>query len=439
MGRKKKEEQKDVFQRIAEHWFLTEPLLFAVYCSHRLTANAALHCVMRSGKGRVEYHPQLIASLQEEKVEEYLKAEMIRILLKHPYDRQPADCPPAGCTLASDCVLSSYYDWQHARLATPQQFHLPEREHYEWYAARLRQLLDEQSAKGHDSTETSEDDPTAGTPEGNADTNKPADNPTTETPEDDVPTGSSLPDPTTGENPQKGTAANRLPQGTAEQRMAEQSALWAEDEWMQNTLNELIENTKSWGSLSGNLQEVIIASTCARIDYRKVLSGFRASIVSTRRSLTRMRPNRRTGFQNMGSLYRFRTRLLVAVDVSGSVDSRTLAHFYSVIGRFFRYGVEQIDTVQFDCAVGPVETLRHASTRVLVTGRGGTDFQCVIDLAHANGPYDGLIVLTDGNAPPPVLPPHFRPHLLWVCEDDHAYRRHHEWMERTGRVCTMYL
>lgn len=208
---------------------------------------------------------------------------------------------------------------------------------------------------------------------------------------------------------------------------------------MQISINTIIENAQSWGTIPGNLVEQIIASTKARIDYRKVLSGFRASCISMRRTLTRMRPNRRTGFQNMGSIYRYKTNLLVAVDVSGSVTSKSLAHFYSVINRFFHYGIENIDVMQFDCMAGEVKSIKKASRKIEIFGRGGTSFQCVIDYAQQVKCYDGLIIMTDGYAPPPVLPPHFRPHILWICEDDASFRQHHEWMEKLGRVCTINL
>ena len=73
-----------------------------------------------------------------------------------------------------------------------------------------------------------------------------------------------------------------------------------------------------------------------------------------------MKPSRRFGFAQMGSRYDLASRLLVAVDVSGSISSARLAAFYSVIARFFKYGVETIDTVQFDVGLREVETFQKA-------------------------------------------------------------------------------
>lgn len=395
-----KKPRKSVFQAIAEQWFLMEPVLFGVYCSHQIVANDRLHCVMRTGRGKIEYNPAMVEDLDKEVVEEYLKAEIVRILLKHPYDRQPRDCSPTACTLGSDCTLSSYLKWQRIKLAAPEDFGLPKGEYYEWYAKHINS--DEHVGSNGELGGSSD--------ELGADSDKLA------VSSDDLSAGS----------------------GQSDGR-AEQSELWEEDELMQVTVNDLIESTKNWGTLSGKIIETIIASTQARVDYRKVLAGFRASCISMRRSLTRMRPNRRTGFANMGSIYRFRTTLLVAVDVSGSVTSSRLADFYSVINRFFRYGVENIDVVQFDVEIGQVSSLSKASRKIEVQGRGGTNFQCVIDYVHSARCYDGVIIFTDGYAPSPVVPPGFRPRILWICEDEASYNTHHKWMELLGRVCVIEI
>ncbi len=412
---KKKKEEND-FQTIAEHWFLAEPVLFATYCSHHLKPNANMSCTMRTGKGCIEYNPELTHLLTEQAIEEYLKVEMIRILLKHPYDRQPKDCSALACTLGSDCTLSSYYDaWRYAQLAKPSDFQLPEKEYFEWYAINIDKLL---KSEGNSSDNKSSD-------EGSSSKG-----------------GTSSDDNTSSEgiSSSEGNSSSESRNSSENSKAkAEQSALWEEDELMQISINTIIENAKSWGTIPGNLVEEIIASTKARIDYRKVLSGFRASCISTRRTLTRMRPNRRTGFQNMGSIYRYKTNILVAVDVSGSVNSNSLAHFYSVINRFFHYGIENIDVMQFDCVEGEVKSIKKASRKIEIFGRGGTDFQCVIDYAQQAKCYDGVIIMTDGYAPPPTLPLHFRPHLLWICENEDSFNHHHEWMEKLGRVCTICL
>ena len=224
---------------------------------------------------------------------------------------------------------------------------------------------------------------------------------------------------------------------------ADLSSLWEEDSMMSCTIDAIVEDIESsgagWGSLAGNLAETIIANTKAKIDYRKTLTGFRASILSSKRHLTRMRPNRRSGFENMGSIRRFDTNLLIAVDVSGSISDEVLTHFYSVIGRIFKYGIEHVDVVQFDCSLSEVQAFEKAKKRVEIVGRGGTSFQPIFDFIQKNYKYDGLIIFTDGDAPKPQKPKRFKTKVVWVCEDEKAYQKHKSWMKETGRCCFVQL
>ena len=158
-----------------------------------------------------------------------------------------------------------------------------------------------------------------------------------------------------------------------------QAGLWEEDQWMQEGIRQAVELITSWGSLPGDLVEKIQAALKPKLDYRKVLSGFRSSILCSKRRLTRMRPNRRSGFQYMGSIRQLRTNYLVAVDVSGSISDDDLKFFFSTINRFFKYGVEKIDALTFDTSLGEPVTLTRARTEFKVKGRGGTSFQPVVD------------------------------------------------------------
>lgn len=414
------------FQSIAERWFLSEPALFAIYCTHGMLENPNMTCAMRSGKGHIEYNPLLLQGMPENTVEEFLKAEVIRILLKHPYERKPSDCCDAACGMGSECVLTSYYSWKGVNFINPSMFSLPKMQTYEWYAINIQKML--QSKEG----EADQDD------EANSDNTDDRQNKGRgKTGEED-----SQNDDAKDEGQDDGDGSSSMDEdssSSAQNKFASMSELWEEDELMQVQINETVENIHQWGSVPGDLVERIIANTKAHVDYRKILAGFCASVLSSKRNLTRMRPNRRTEFQNMGSVYKFRTNIIVAVDVSGSISSDTLRHFYSVINRFFRYGVENIDAVQFDSVPGAIEPIKKASRDICVKGRGGTDFQPVIDLVAEKKCYDGLIIFTDGYADRPVLPPIFHTRILWVCNNKQNYEEHYEWMRKYGRVCTMIL
>ena len=384
---------KELIESIIERWFILEPTMFAVMCTHGLVENTHMDCPIRSGKQRIEYNPSIVNGLPRQQLEEILKAEAIRILLKHPYERKPDLCTQTAISIGSNITLSDHYNFQHNKLEHAADFGLEEGHTYEWYCYQIQKLLPKGDAAP----------PPTGTPAG-SENNEEEDSPKS-----------------------NGSSARR-----------DLCELWEEDELMAYSINKAIENAQSWGSIPGTLVSMILASTKTKIDWRSVLSGFRASILSSKRDLTRMRPNRRFDFEQMGSRRRFISRLLVAVDVSGSISDQTLTHFYGVINSAFRYGFEAVDVVQFDCGISEVHNIKKAAARFEITGRSGTSFDEPIQYAFEKS-YDGLLILTDGYAPQPQIPEGFRTKIMWVCESQACYEQHHDWMEKYGRVCTMIL
>ena len=372
------------YTHILERWFITEPPLFQVLCIHELVPNSQMSCPLRSGRKKLEYNPDIVREMSDAGLEEALRAEAVRLLLKHPYERRPDGCSQKAMGLGSNLVVGDNYSHPRFRIETPKDFGLKTGMSYEWYARMVEQQI---SSEGQGAQSGEE-----------------------------------------GQNGQEGTA----------DKHRDLAELWDEDELTIQMINEVISTTKSWGSLGGNFAEFLKASVKAKINWRNIFAGFRASIISSKRKLTRMRPNRRTGFESMGSVRRFDTKLLIAVDVSGSISTENLRYFYGVINSAFRYGFESIDVIQFDCGVRAVHNLKKVIKDVAIVGRGGTSFQEPVDYAHENG-YDGLVILTDGYAPEPVIPDGFRTGILWVCESEACLKQHKSWMEKTGRTCVMQI
>ena len=370
------------YTHILERWFITEPPLFSVLCLHELVQNTQMSCPLRSGRKKLEYNPDIVREMSDDGLEEALRAEAVRLLLKHPYERRPEGCSQKAMGLGSNLVVGDNYKHPRFRIETPEDFGLKTGMSYEWYA----RMVEQQESSGGQGGNDGDDDGQQSTSDKHRD-------------------------------------------------LAE---LWDEDELTVQIINEVISTTKSWGSLGGSFAELLQASLKAKINWRNIFAGFRASIISSKRKLTRMKPNRRTGFDNMGSVRRFDTKLLVAVDVSGSISTESLKYFYGVINSAFRYGFESIDVIQFDCGVRAVHNLKKVIKNVAIVGRGGTSFQEPIDYAHENG-YDGLVVLTDGYAPEPAIPDGFKTGILWVCENESCLKQHKKWMEKTGRACVMQI
>lgn len=385
------------YSDILEKWFILEPPLFQVLCLHDLKAETQMACPLRSGRKRIEYNPDIVNEMSDEALEEALRAEALRILLKHPYERRPEGCSQKAMGLGSNLVIGDNYAHQRFKIETPKEYGLKGGMNYEWYA---RQVEEQQEGSGKGKSNEGEGPGNDKAEYGGGD----------------------------NDGDEKGSG----------EKYRDLAELWEEDDMTAQLINGIIESTKSWGSLSGQFAEMLNASLKAKINWRNIFAGFRASIISSKRKLTRMRPNRRTGFDNMGSIRRFDTKMLVAVDVSGSISTKSLKYFYGVINSAFRYGFESIDVIQFDCGVKVVHSLKKVVKDVAVLGRGGTSFQEPIEYAHENG-YDGLIILTDGYAPAPRIPDGFKTIILWVCENEDCLEQHKSWMEKSGRTCVMQI
>lgn len=449
-----------VIGRIVEEWFLTEPALFAAYCTHTLEENPRMSVPMRCGKMRIEYNPEILRDWDRKKIEERLKYEVIRIFLGHPYQRQPFKASKAALGMASDVTLSTLYR-KPDTITIPDGLKYPKGLCFEEYYTLVMAYLEEQAKQSVPPPPDSEDiaprngdgasdgdgsngDDEYGQNAGDdpeANVNDMLDNIEGTMKdygsEEEQADGNDEPDEGHGGEPSDGSGSGNGDMENGEQdqcgdidgvakEQAEMAELWEEDPLAQENIKEVIfraQRSRQWGSLAGSLAGIIEASTIVRIDYRRVLSGFRASVLSSRRHLTRMVPSRRYGFEYMGSKRDFCTRLLVAIDVSGSVSDQQVSQALSIINRFFKYGVENVDVIQFDVGLrGDPVSLKKAMKAMHINGRGGTDFQAPVDY-FARERYDGLIIITDGYATEPKWPSGSKGNLLWMIYDDDSFRK----------------
>ena len=450
-------------QQEVEQWFLTEPLFFTVYCSHRLTINPNMLCALRSGQGRIEYNPELIDSMPDHQLRALLSVEMIRILLKHPYSRQPLGCPGIALKMASDMVITPAYNLTWAGLTHPHDFGLPTGQHFEWYANRLSAMgihKDGQAPSEGDSCadgEAGEGGSAGGSSGENKEQNEQGENAeeassggadSEEGNENAVPIEGQGGMPSSGEQEEVGAPSLSEDAETSDRKGGIESSqdytsLWEEDAFIGQQITDIIHSTTQWGSLPRDMVELIQKAAEGKIDYRNALRAFRSSILSQKRHLTRMYPCRRFGFEQMGSRYEFTTRLLVAIDTSGSAGSEELGRYFRIITTFFKYGIQEIDVLMFDAIVqGEPVTLKEAQKNkqtFKVKGRGGTNFQAPINYVAEHPGYDGLIIMTDGYAPTPNVPPFLCAKLLWVIDNEKSYKQHYDALRKTGRVCLMQV
>ena len=418
---------EEKLREISQGWFYSEPLLFSVICTHTLVENSRLSVPMRSGRQVIEFSSALLKKYNDSEVEDFLKIEVFRILLMHPYSRLPHNANRGILLLASDVTINQFYK---------PKIPLSGVEYLKDQAQRFNILEQPLGEKWKDSEEEKffKRNLNVNRQTGNLET---LDSCTFEEwyrwilfLVKETSLGG-------GENVGKSSASeNYIPSDEA-------AELWEEDQEIQGVIQSEIqkaEREQGWGGLGGGLSREIMRSADFSMDYRKILSRFRANVLSTKRTLTRMKPNRRFGFKAMGSRWERKANILIAVDVSGSISDESFANFFHVINNFFVYGIEKLDLIFFDTNLKyskPV-TIKKKIDLNEIKGRGGTNFQPALDFYFEHNEYNGLIIFTDGEGNIPCMRAG-KTNVLWILSSRVEYERSRQWISKLNGNQATYL
>ena len=363
----------DRLQNIKEKWFLLEPAYFTIVCTHKIELTHQIKCEIATGGGVIYMNDELLDNKSDIYIEEILKAELLRILLKHPYQRQLPN--RVKMFLSSNFIIGNNTKFTEAKFKTT----LEALKTYSLNNASLEDIYDYIKL----------DD--------NSNSSKKSDNKSKGGYNNDC--GKSL----------SSKDLDGFDDGCkSEEDALEKTQFWKEDEYQMVEINSTIEkisNSKTWGSIPDDLQDVIKKSLEPKFDYKSVFRQFRSTVLSSTRTLTRMKPNRRFGYDAMGSKRDFTTKLLLAIDTSGSISSDELSLCLGFIQKFFKYGISGIDTIMFDYDVkrDSLCSISKCPTNIRVIGRGGTDFNDIFKYVQTESRehYDGVLILTDGYASVP--------------------------------------
>lgn len=174
------------------------------------------------------------------------------------------------------------------------------------------------------------------------------------------------------------------------------------DQVLRQKIEEMLNQSKYWGNMPGDIKEAIEAAQKAQIKWTKYLRHELGRFAIDEREPTIMKPNRRFGYPYCGTTTKHVEKVLWCEDTSGSMSDRALAKARAEANKALQY--MPIDMVQFDTKIqyGPAP-FDKKTKRFEAHGRGGTDFQEVMDLAE-KGRYKAIVILTDGGAAPPTRP-----------------------------------
>jgi predicted metal-dependent peptidase len=186
-------------------------------------------------------------------------------------------------------------------------------------------------------------------------------------------------------------------------------------EYVKQKLNGIVEkavraadsHSSGWGDIPAEIREQIRASVTNVVNWRQVLRQFVGNLVRGHKSTSIKRINRRYPYVHPGVKRGYVAKLLIARDQSGSVSNEMLEDFFGEMASLTK-NVE-VDILNFDCYANAKEIFpwrkgqipERASKRERT---GGTDFNAPTEVFNDpknRGRWDGMLILTDGEAPAP--------------------------------------
>lgn len=161
-----------------------------------------------------------------------------------------------------------------------------------------------------------------------------------------------------------------------------------------------------WGNIPAELRDEIRRSVSSIVNWRNVLRQFVGTLVRGNRTTSIKRINRRYPYVHPGVKRGYTAKLLLAIDQSGSVDDVMLEMFFAELEQLTRK--VDITVLPFDCACNEkdiFEWKKGARPHLRRVRAGGTDFNAPTVLANDpknRGRWDGMLIMTDGQAPAPT-------------------------------------
>ena len=185
---------------------------------------------------------------------------------------------------------------------------------------------------------------------------------------------------------------------------------------MEHILSEAAEQTtKKRGTVPGNISEFLdkmAKLNPPKFNWRGYIRRFTGVSTKVFTKKIRRKENRRY-FENPGLKVKMRQHMLLAIDTSGSVSNDELKEFMSEITHIHKCGVD-ITIIQCDTSIKSIAPFKP-NQNVEVHGRGGTEFDPVLDYYNANlRKYTSLVYFTDGECDTDVKP---KAPVLWVLSE----------------------
>lgn len=182
-------------------------------------------------------------------------------------------------------------------------------------------------------------------------------------------------------------------------------------------LNEAAEQTvKKRGIIPGHIENHLLEANAIvppKFDWRGYIRRFTGVSTKVYTKKIRRKENRRYS-DNPGIKIKMKQHMLLGIDTSGSVSDDELKEFMNEIYHIYKCGVD-ITIIQCDTQIKSIEPYKGKNDEFKVHGRGGTEFDPVLEYYNANlKKYTSLVYFTDGECWTNVKP---KSPVLWVLSE----------------------
>ena len=357
---------------------------------------AGVYVNKHTGQFEMIYNPEFLASLPEHEVKGVLKHEFYHLIFEHVTNRKPEGVPHKTWNIAADLAINSHLVGELPELACMPGVgpfeNLPKMKSAEWY---LKNITDDQIDQ---CGEGGEGEPGTGQVGDHSGWDEEGDE---------------------GQDDPAADAAKQMAKERLKQSMKEAA-------------QEASKSPNGWGSIDGALKKDILKKLETKVDWKKVLRYFIKTSQRANKSSTVRRINKRYAYIHPGKKVKRQAKIAIAIDQSGSVGDDMLEKFFGALNKLSKLAAFTV--VPFDTKVDDKlvyewkQGKAHKAERVMC---GGTCFDAPTEYVNKRGDFDGVIILTDMEAPAPKA---CKAQRMWMTDEKGASRPYFQTRERVIKI-----
>jgi predicted metal-dependent peptidase len=364
----------------------------------RSIKTAGVYVNKQTGQFEMIYNPEFLDSLPEDQIKGVLKHEFYHLIFEHVTSRKPEGVNHKTWNIAADLAINSHLVGELPAFACMPGVgpfeNLPKHRTAEWYLKHITDDQVDQCGEGSGGGEGGEGEP-----------------------------GSGQLDDHSGWDEESDSPADQAAKQMAKERLKQS---------MKEAAQEASKSPNGWGSIGGELKKDILKKLETKVDWKKVLRYFIKTSQRANKSSTVRRINKRYAYIHPGKKVKRQAKIAIAIDQSGSVSDEMLENFFGELNKLSKLAAFTV--IPFDTKVDEKlvyewkQGKAHKAQRVMC---GGTCFDAPTEYVNKRGDFDGVIILTDMEAPAPKA---CKAQRMWMTDEQSASRPYFQTRERVIKI-----